>query len=120
MDRHVLANAIAVAQYQRAARLMNVQVLGPPPDDGAFADFIAVAENAARLNYYPRLQATLIADDHPILNNAEGANDNARSQLCSRIDNGSGVNLGHGHPFLRPHEPIASLSLKSAAAGQAL
>ena len=101
VDRDVLADAVVVADDQRAARLMDVHVLGPAADDRPFADLVVAAQRRRDFDDRAGLQRAAVADHRAGFDDAERADADALRQAPRRIDHGGGMNLGHGGPFRR-------------------
>src|SRR5437016_4346218 len=102
VDRDVLTNAVVAADGQRAARIVDVNVLGSAANDGSFADFVVAAKRGPRFDNGPGCQSAIVANDGPGLDDAPRTDDYASTEFRPRINESGGMNLGHGSPFLGP------------------
>ena len=86
MNRDIFADLVAVADGERATRLLVEKLLCRAAKDSAFANVIVAAQRRSRLDDGPRFEVAAVADPRLPLNHAEWADFHVLAKLGIRID----------------------------------
>jgi hypothetical protein len=102
VNGHILADTIMVADRERAARIMDLKVLGFATNNGPFTNAVVATERRSRSDDGSGFQRTAVAEDCSLFNNAKGTDRDVVAQFCTLINESRGMNLSHEcfHPRL--------------------
>src|SRR5690606_20137208 len=119
VDRHVLAEGVAVADHERGRFARVLLVLRRPADRTERMEDVVAADRRARGDHAVRSDRRVGADANVALDDRVGADANGAVELRARIDDGGRVDQGcaaHSSSTPLARSPSRSVHLSSASA----